>query len=40
MNFFGLHPTQAEVISLGLVLTGVILWLYLRKKYQASDAKV
>ena len=29
MNFFGLHPTQAEVISFGLILMGVLLWLLL-----------
>jgi prolipoprotein diacylglyceryltransferase len=36
MDLFGLHPTQAEVISAGLVLTGVVLWLILIKKYHTS----
>jgi hypothetical protein len=38
MNFFGLHPTQAEVISLGLIVTGIVLWLFLRQKYQATKS--
>ncbi len=33
LDIFGIHPTQAEVISLGLVLTGIILWIFLLKKY-------
>lgn len=32
MDLFGFHPTQAEVISTGLVLVGIALWLYLRKR--------
>lgn len=40
MNFFGLHPTQAEVIAVGLVLTGIGLWLYLAKKYNATATSV
>ncbi len=32
INIFGFHPTQAEVISTGLFLTGLFLWIYLRKK--------
>ena len=35
MNFLGMQPTQAEVISFGLILTGVILWIFIRQKYQA-----
>jgi phosphatidylglycerol---prolipoprotein diacylglyceryl transferase len=38
MNFFGLHPTQAEVIALGLILAGILLWLFLRQKYQATKS--
>ncbi len=34
LNLFGLHPSQAEVISAGLVLTGIVLWLYLVNKYR------
>ncbi|HEY1113995.1 MAG TPA: prolipoprotein diacylglyceryl transferase [Chitinophagaceae bacterium] len=40
MNFLGFEPTQAEVISVGLMLAGVILWILLRKKYNARPAKV
>lgn len=32
MDFLGFHPTQAEVISTFLVLVGIGLWIYLRKK--------
>ncbi len=35
LDIFGIHPTQAEVISLGLVLTGIILWIFLLKKYRS-----
>lgn len=35
MNFFGLHPTQAEVISFGLIITGIVLSLMLRQKASA-----
>jgi phosphatidylglycerol:prolipoprotein diacylglycerol transferase len=30
-NFFGIHPTQAEIISLGLILAGVLLFIYAPK---------
>ncbi len=36
MNFFGLHPTQAEVISFGLMIAGVIGWLFFWQKNRAS----
>ena len=36
MEFFGFHPTQAEVISFGLILTGIVLWIFLRQKYRAT----
>lgn len=36
MNFFGFHPTQAEVISTILFLTGLILWITLRFKAKKS----
>jgi prolipoprotein diacylglyceryl transferase len=36
MEFFGLHPTQAEVISAGLMITGIILWIFLSQKYRAT----
>ncbi len=40
MNFFGLHPTQAEVISAGLVLAGILLWLFLLQKNRAKNKSV
>lgn len=40
MNFLGFEPTQAEVISAGLMLAGVILWIVLAKKYNARPVKV
>lgn len=38
MNLFGFQPTQAEVISVGLMLTGLILWIFLRQKYRTKTA--
>lgn len=32
LNLFGFHPTQAEVISTLLFLTGLGIWIYLAKK--------
>lgn len=32
MNLFGLHPTQAELISTLLFFTGLVLWITLRAK--------
>ena len=32
-DIFGWHPTQAEVISTLLVITGIVLFLYFQKKY-------
>jgi prolipoprotein diacylglyceryl transferase len=39
LDLFGLHPTQAEVISLGLVIVGVGLWLFLKKRYNTAVVK-
>jgi phosphatidylglycerol:prolipoprotein diacylglycerol transferase len=36
MNIPG-HPTQAEVISLGLILTGIVLWILLNQKYRTRQ---
>jgi phosphatidylglycerol:prolipoprotein diacylglycerol transferase len=33
-NIFGLHPTQAELISAGLVITGLVLYFRLKRKGQ------
>lgn len=35
-NIFGWHPTQAEVISTLMVITGILLFIYLRKKHGPS----
>jgi prolipoprotein diacylglyceryltransferase len=32
MEFLGFNPTQAEVISTGLVITGIVLWIVLKRK--------
>ena len=40
MDFLGFQPTQAEVISIGLIIIGVVLWIILAKKYNASPVKV
>ena len=32
MDFFGLRPTQAEVISSLLIITGVVIWIVLTRK--------
>ncbi len=31
-DIFGIHPTQAEIISLLLVVVGMVLWIMLKKK--------
>jgi prolipoprotein diacylglyceryltransferase len=31
-DIFGLHPTQAELISAGLVITGIFLFVRLKRK--------
>jgi prolipoprotein diacylglyceryltransferase len=36
MDLFGFHPTQAEVLSVGMVIVGVVLWIYLSQKYRAT----
>jgi prolipoprotein diacylglyceryltransferase len=35
---FGFRPTQAELISTAFILTGVILWFYLKSKYRYSGS--
>lgn len=39
-NIFGFHPTQAEVISSLLIITGVLLFFYLKKKGQPKAARL
>ena len=40
LDFLGLHPTQAEVISAGLVIVGIGLWIFLSNKYRTSPKKL
>ena len=40
LDFFGLHPTQAEVISFGLILLGAGLWIFLWQKYRTTSEKL
>lgn len=40
MDFFGMHPSQAEVIAMALVLLGIGLWIFVRQKYQARPQKM
>jgi len=40
LNIFGFEPTQAEVISIFLILTGIGLWVFLAKKYNTATTKV
>ena len=34
-----IHPTQAEVIAVGLILTGIIGWIFLKKRFPEVDAR-
>ncbi|HEY0732241.1 MAG TPA: prolipoprotein diacylglyceryl transferase family protein, partial [Chitinophagaceae bacterium] len=38
-RILGMDITQAEVISLGLILTGVILWIILLQKNRTTASK-
>jgi prolipoprotein diacylglyceryl transferase len=38
MNFFGLHPTQAEVISTFLFIAGLVLWIVLTRRNKSKPA--
>jgi prolipoprotein diacylglyceryltransferase len=40
MDFFGFQPTQAEVISAGLMIVGAVLWLLLWQKNRTSPKNV
>ena len=40
LNIFGFEPTQAEVISIFLILTGIGLWVFLAKKYNTATIKL
>ena len=40
MDFLGFHPTQAEVISFGLMLVGAALWVFLWQKNRTSPKTV
>lgn len=38
-SFLGIHPTQAEIISLLLVIAGIVLLIFCRKKYAPLAVK-
>jgi phosphatidylglycerol---prolipoprotein diacylglyceryl transferase len=40
LDLFGFHPTQAEVIAVGLILTGITLWVILTKRYNTNTVRV
>jgi prolipoprotein diacylglyceryltransferase len=40
IDLFGFHPTQAEVISSGLVIVGICIWIFLYTKYHSSVKRV
>jgi len=40
LDLFGLHPTQAEVISACLVVGGIGLWIFLHRKKEAKLLRV
>ncbi len=40
LNIFGFHPTQAEVISSLLFITGVVLWIVLARKATSSPKPI
>jgi prolipoprotein diacylglyceryltransferase len=35
-DIFGFHPTQAELISSILILTGIVLFIFLHKRYKKA----
>lgn len=40
LEILGFRPTQAEVIAIFLILSGIILWIFLAKRFNASTVKV
>jgi prolipoprotein diacylglyceryltransferase len=39
LNIFGFHPTQAEVISTLLFLSGLLLWIWLTRRAKRTPGK-
>jgi len=39
-SIFGFHPTQAELISSGLVIAGIVLWWYRRKTAANASPRI
>lgn len=39
LNLFGFHPTQAEVISFLLIISGLLIWVLLSRKYSTNNGK-
>ncbi|HUP13856.1 MAG TPA: prolipoprotein diacylglyceryl transferase family protein, partial [Niastella sp.] len=40
LDLFGFHPTQAEVISTGLVIVGIALWIFLVQRRRNNAQRV
>jgi prolipoprotein diacylglyceryltransferase len=40
LNIFGLQPTQAEVISSLLVVSGIGLWIYLKRRARTGKSTI
>jgi prolipoprotein diacylglyceryltransferase len=38
LNIFGLHPTQAEVISTLLFISGLVIWVVLARRSKQKSA--
>jgi phosphatidylglycerol---prolipoprotein diacylglyceryl transferase len=40
MDFFGMKLTQAEIISVLFIMAGIVMWIYVRKKFGKGSAPV
>jgi phosphatidylglycerol---prolipoprotein diacylglyceryl transferase len=40
LGSFGIYPTQAELIAVGLIITGIIGWIILKRKYNDPPATI
>jgi prolipoprotein diacylglyceryltransferase len=40
LDFLGIYPTQAELIAVGLIITGVAGWIILKRKYNDPPATI
>ena len=39
-NIFGLHPTQAEIISFCLIIAGILLYIYAPKIWGTAEKTI